>query len=87
MQENLIDVDEHEEISVLSETCKTKAAELLIAAVERSCSLKLLSILKSYGAGNIVNHLQRQVEKMTIDVRTGVVFSGGEGDHKTNYLI
>ncbi|XP_078309624.1 uncharacterized protein LOC144617998 [Crassostrea virginica] len=70
LQEDLITVDEHEEISVLSETCKTKAAELLIAAVERSCSLKLLSILKSYGAGNIVNHLQRQVEKMTIDVRT-----------------
>nr|XP_022297006.1 uncharacterized protein LOC111106572 [Crassostrea virginica] len=68
LQEDLITVEEHEDISVQSERFRTKAAELLLAAVERSCSLKLLSILKSFGAGSLADCLQLKVEDMKIEV-------------------
>ena len=68
LQEDLITVEEQEEISWQSDRCRTKAAELLLAAVEKSCSMKLLSILKSYDAGSLENRLQLQVEEMKFDV-------------------
>ena len=72
LQEYLITVQEHEEISWQSERCRTKAAEQLLAAVERSCPLKLLSILKSYDAEGLADRLQLQVEEMKIGVDKGV---------------
>ncbi|XP_022287285.2 uncharacterized protein LOC111100011 isoform X1 [Crassostrea virginica] len=70
LQEDLITIEEHEEISVQSERSRTEAAELLYAAVERSRSLTLLSILKSYDAGGLADRLQLHVEGLEIDVET-----------------
>ena len=85
LQDDLITVDEHEEISLQSERCRTKAAKLLLFAVERSCSLKLLSILKSYDAGGLADRLQRQ-EEMTNDVDKGGFFSDFVLDYKLTAL-
>ncbi|XP_078314759.1 uncharacterized protein LOC144619747 isoform X2 [Crassostrea virginica] len=68
LQEDLITAEEHEEISLQSEIFRTKAAELLLAAVERSCPLKLLSILKSYDGVGLADRLQQQLEEQKIDV-------------------
>ena len=76
LQEDLITVEEHEDISLLSEILRTKAAELLLDAVERSGSLKLLTILRSYNAGDLADRLQLQEEDMNIDVDKGRFFSG-----------
>ena len=75
MQEDLINIEGHEEISSQSERSRTKAAELLYATVERSRSLALLSILKSYDAGDLADRLQLpvKVEELKIDVDKGVL--------------
>ena len=73
LQEDLITIEEHEYISVQSERSRTEAAELLYAAVERSRTLTLLSILKSYDAGDLADRLQLHVEGLEIDVDKGVV--------------
>ena len=74
MQEDLITAEEHEEISLQSEIFRTKAAELLLAAVERSCPLKLLSILKSYDGVGLADRLQQKLEEQKIDVDKGGVY-------------
>ena len=75
MQEDLITIEKHEDISVQSERCRTRAAELLYDAVERSRTLTLLSILKSYDAGGLADRLQLpvNVEELKIDVDKGVL--------------
>lgn len=82
MQDDLITVDEHEEISLQSERSKTTAAERLLVAVERSGSLKLLSILRSYDAGGLADRLQLQAEEIKINVDKGVSFSGLGKDYQ-----
>ena len=72
LQEDIITVEKHEEISLQSE--RIKAAELLLAAVEKSCSLKLLSILRSYKAGDLANRLQPQIAEIRNDVVKGIFF-------------
>ena len=78
MQEDLITIEEHEGISLQSERSRTKAAELLYAAVERSPSLALLSVLKSYDAGGLADCLQLhvKVEELKNDVDKSVLLFG-----------
>ena len=87
LQEDLITVEEHEEISSQSERCRTRAAELLLDAVESSHSLKLISILKSYDARSLANLLQLQVEEMKIDVDKGGLFSFLQNIINFKYLL
>ena len=68
LQENLITVEKHKEISEMS---RTLAAEKLLVAMERSCSLKLLSILESYGAQSLAASLRQQEEEMNINGEKG----------------
>ena len=85
LQEDLITVEEHEEISSQSERCRTRAAELLLDAVERSHSLKILSILKSYDAKSLANLIQLQVEETKFDFDKSGLFLFLH--NITNYLL